>query len=219
MALLFVGTLAAGAAWAAAYGRTSFARGTAAPAWVARLKPPWPVAESGRILLADMRGKEIQHAEVEVLAAEAHQLDLQWLRQRLREALGHVPRPVSSLVVAVVGEERMSALNLRHRGEARSTDVLAFEHSAAREPLEADIVVCADEAERQATQHGHRAEQELLLYALHGVLHCAGFDDHDEDHSAAMHAEEDRILCAIGVGPTFARGSRRPGPDLEPGGA
>ena len=31
VALLFVGTLAAGAAWAAAYGRTSFARGTAAP--------------------------------------------------------------------------------------------------------------------------------------------------------------------------------------------
>ena len=48
-------------------------------------------------------------------------------------------------------------------------------------------------------------EQELLLYALHGVLHCAGFDDRTNDDFEAMHVEEDRILTAIGVGPTFAR--------------
>ncbi len=81
--------------------------------------------------------------------------------------------------------------------------------------MEADIVVCADEAARRATEFDdsvagpvvHPVEQELLLYALHGVLHCAGFDDHTRQGFNAMHAEEDRILSAIGVGATFSRGA------------
>ncbi len=165
---------------------------------------------------ATNRGQAPAGADIEVLAPD-HPLDLPWLRERLLAALAHVPRPVASLVVSVVGDERMSDLNRRHRGEPATTDVLAFEHSRAPEALEADIVVCGDEAARRAAQLGHRAEQELLLYALHGVLHCAGFDDHDEGDSAAMHAEEDRILCAIGVGPTFARGGERGEPRVEPG--
>ncbi len=163
------------------------------------------------------RGQAPAGADIEVLAPDDRHLDLRWLRERLVAALAHVPRQVSSLVVSVVGDEHMSELNRRHRGEPATTDVLAFEHSQAPEALDVDIVVCGDEAERRAAQLGHRTEQELLLYALHGVLHCAGFDDHDEGHSAAMHAEEDRILCAIGVGPTFARGGERGGPDPEPG--
>jgi probable rRNA maturation factor len=151
-------------------------------------------------------------ADVEIVAADERVLDLRWLRERLLAAVEHVPRPVGSVVVAVVGDERMTALNQRHRGVPAPTDVLAFEHSGAGEAIEADIVVCADEAARRAAQLGHRAEQELLLYALHGVLHCAGFDDRDETAAAAMHAEEDRILGAIGVGPTFARGGAGPEP-------
>jgi ssRNA-specific RNase YbeY (16S rRNA maturation enzyme) len=46
-------------------------------------------------------------------------------------------------------------------------------------------------------------EREVLLYALHGILHCAGFDDRTPQDFEAMHAEEDRILLAIDVGATF----------------
>ena len=46
----------------------------------------------------------------------------------------------------------------------------------------------------------------MLLYAVHGLLHCAGFDDHETAAFDRMHAEEDRILRAIGVGPIFAGG-------------
>ena len=73
--------------------------------------------------------------------------------------------------------------------------------------IEADVVVCVDEAARRSAELGHSLERELLLYALHGVLHCAGFDDQTDEGFEAMHAEEDRILSVIGVGPTFDRGS------------
>jgi probable rRNA maturation factor len=93
-------------------------------------------------------------------------------------------------------------------GSDESTDVLTFP-SASDGSIDVDIAVCADEARRQAADRGHDVTRELLLYALHGLLHCAGFDDRDEAGFNAMHAEEDRILDAIGVGMTFGRAAGR----------
>ena len=36
-----------------------------------------------------------------------------------------------------------------------------------------------------------------------GILHCAGYEDKSDEGFRAIHAEEDRILAAIGVGPVF----------------
>ena len=132
-------------------------------------------------------------------------LDTSWLRHRLQDTLAYLERPVAQLAITVVGDERMRELNRKHRGETETTDVLSFEHSDPGKPVEADIVVCADEAARRAAELKHPVERELLLYALHGLLHCAGFDDHTDEGFLAMHAEEDRILTAIGVGATFSR--------------
>jgi probable rRNA maturation factor len=82
--------------------------------------------------------------------------------------------------------------------------VLSFDASTDNNSIEADIAVCVDVARRESSARNHSVERELLLYALHGLLHCCGYDDHDEAGYQAMHAEEDRILSAIGVGPTFA---------------
>jgi probable rRNA maturation factor len=73
-------------------------------------------------------------------------------------------------------------------------------------PLDADLLICLDEAARQAQSRGIVIERELLLYALHGVLHCLGEDDHDPVAHEQMHAREDGILTALGIGPTFAAG-------------
>ena len=142
---------------------------------------------------------------IAVRTASARSLDLPWLRGALAAALGHVDRPIRSLTIKVVDDDQMCALHEQHRGEAATTDVLTFDYSEPGGPVEADIVVCADEAARHAADLDHLVERELLLYALHGVLHCAGFDDRNPEDYAAMHAEEDRILTAVGIGPTFRR--------------
>lgn len=138
-------------------------------------------------------------------AAEARRIDVPWIRDRLAATLAHINRPVQRLAVAIVGEEQMRTLNGAHRQVNDSTDVLAFENAAPDGAIDADIVVCVDVAAGRASERNIPIEQELLLYALHGVLHCAGFDDQTEEGFTAMHAEEDRILSAIGVGQTFAR--------------
>jgi len=109
--------------------------------------------------------------------------------------------------VSVVGDARMRKLHLRHMGLDTTTDVLTFAQNAPGRPVDTDIAVCLDEAARrgQGTAHGTRGE--LLLYALHGLLHAAGHDDRDDASYARMHAEEDRILEAAGFGRIFEGGA------------
>ncbi len=111
--------------------------------------------------------------------------------------------------VRLVADAEMADAHLKYADVPGTTDVLTFDlaedaaATGASAALDVDILVCVDEARRQAVIHGHAAEREVLLYILHGVLHCLGHDDHDDAAYERMHAEEDRILRAIGVGPVF----------------
>lgn len=131
-----------------------------------------------------------------------------WVQDRLSACLAHVPVPVARVTVEVIDDHRMTALHERFSNVPGTTDVLTFPASGPGEPVEVDIAICVDEAARQATARGHELRRELLLYALHGVLHCTGFDDRTPAEHARMHAEEDRILQAIGLGVVYARGEQ-----------
>lgn len=114
--------------------------------------------------------------------------------------------------VAVLTDPQMSQAHERHAGVPGTTDVLTFDLRETGEsgetgpggPQDVDLLICLDEALRQGAARGHAPRLELLLYALHGLLHCAGHDDHTEPAAALMHAEEDRVLTAIGVGAVYA---------------
>jgi probable rRNA maturation factor len=130
-------------------------------------------------------------------------LDRDRLGSRLAGAAGLLHPHVRRVSIRLVDDAEMTRLHEQHMGKLCTTDVLTFPMSEPGEPIEADLVICLDEARRRATDLGHDAEREVLLYALHGLLHCAGFDDRDEGSAAKMHAEEDRILHTIGVGATY----------------
>jgi probable rRNA maturation factor len=134
-----------------------------------------------------------------------------WLRDRAVEAL-RVLGVGGEVRVRVADDAEMSASHERYAGMRGPTDVLTFDlgggvsaGAGGGRVLDADVLVCVDEARRQAEARGHGVERELLLYIVHGVLHCLGHDDHDADRAAAMHAREDEVLEAIGVGATYAR--------------
>ena len=105
----------------------------------------------------------------------------------------------------IVGDAEMSTLHERHSKIVGTTDVLTFPWASPPEPIEVDVAICHDEAKRRAAELGHSVDREVILYAVHGLLHAAGFTDEATDAHAAMHAEEDRLLEAIGVGATFVK--------------
>ncbi len=114
--------------------------------------------------------------------------------------------------VRLVGDADMVDAHMRHMNQPGTTDVITFDlaegRAASGEPLDVDLLICVDEAGRQSARRGIDIERELLLYAVHGVLHCLGHDDIDEQGAAAMHLIEDQTLTAMGLGPVFAVGER-----------
>ena len=131
-----------------------------------------------------------------------------WIDRHARAALAQLGSS-GSLRVRIVGDDEMAAAHVRYCDIAGTTDVLTFDLSETTGVLDVDILACIDEAQRQATARGHEVQRELLLYIIHGVLHTLGHDDHDDDAYARMHAEEDRVLSAIGVGATFAKAATK----------
>ncbi len=167
----------------------SAAPDAAEPAVLVEAEPGLPVADAGRL----------------ATAVAAH----------LERAVAELAVPVDRLAVRLLGDASMAVLHRRHCGIEGPTDVLSFPAAAVGEPVDADIACGVEVAAREAAARGHRLEEELLLYALHGLLHCLGHDDHDPEAFAVMHAEEDRVLAAIGVAARFASPARDATPPTD----
>ena len=129
-----------------------------------------------------------------IATADAHWLCAQW-----RQLCAMAAPDLARLTIRLVEDAEMSRLHARHMNDPTTTDVLTFVDGD-----EADVAVCVDEARRRAEELGHELRRELLLYGLHGLLHAVGYDDRTPEDFARMHAEEDRLLAAIGVGATFS---------------
>jgi probable rRNA maturation factor len=134
--------------------------------------------------------------------------------RQLRRAARQLNPKLNDLSVAFVGDERMRALHNRYLGIDSPTDVLTFEldYDSRGKVLSGEVIVCVPEARRQAKLRGTRAQDEVLLYALHGMLHLCGYDDHTTAGFKRMHAMEDRILTQIGVGKVFDHGNGKTQP-------
>ena len=112
---------------------------------------------------------------------------------------------VRELSLALVGDAKMGELHERFMGIAGPTDVLTFplDEDDRGRVLAGEVVVCVPEARRRAKAEGVSVERELLLYAVHGLLHLSGQDDRTDAGYKKMHRMEDSILSRLGVGPVF----------------
>jgi len=130
-----------------------------------------------------------------------------YLRRYLPRARALLKAPLREMSWALVGDKRMSELHERFMGMAGPTDVLTFEleHDARGRVVAGEVVVCVPHAVRVARRSGVAARKEVLLYALHGMLHLCGFDDRTDRDFVRMHQREDDILKRLGVGAVFAR--------------
>ena len=117
-----------------------------------------------------------------------------------------------SAELLLVSEEEIRQLNARERGVDSVTDVLSFpsmdgvkgqpilaeEHG---EELDEDgnvflgsIVICEKRAREQAQEYGHGFERELWYLAVHGILHCLGYDHMTEEEKREMREKEESVM-------------------------
>lgn len=132
---------------------------------------------------------------------------LLWLSDHTRRAAEEHLALAGDIRLLLVDDHAMTDAHERHLGRRSTTDVITFDLAEGRTResgrLDIDLLLCVGEARRQADARAIPVERELLLYAIHGLLHALGHDDHDEAAARAMHAREDELLTALGVGVTY----------------
>ena len=125
------------------------------------------------------------------------------LVEAVRRVLSDRGVEAAEISLAVVDDPTIHDLNRRFLDHDEPTDVLSFLLEEGP-PLEGEIVVSADRAERSAKAYGWAAESELLLYVIHGALHLVGFDDTTDNKRAEMRAAERKYLATFGLEPPAA---------------
>jgi len=67
----------------------------------------------------------------------------------------------------------------------------------AEPPIAAEIYVCPDVACAVGPAYGNPPAREMVLYAVHGMLHLADYDDLEPESQQRMRAAEDRVMTAL----------------------
>jgi probable rRNA maturation factor len=124
------------------------------------------------------------------------------LREAVRALLTGEKVRDAEISIAVVDDQKMHELNLKYLQHDYATDVLSFPLSDEEDgPLEGEVIVSIDTAEREAAEYGWKTEDELLLYVVHGVLHLVGYDDEEVKDRKEMREAEARHLARFGLTP------------------
>ena len=141
------------------------------------------------------------------IASCPHKAYVKFLKRWLPKAIAQVRKPPKEISIVLIGDTKMAALHESFLNVPGTTDVLTFEtdHTPKGRITAGEIVICPSYAKREARRRKLDVNHEILLYAVHGVLHLSGYDDRTEAEHKRMHKEEDRILTAIGIGEVFAK--------------
>lgn len=131
--------------------------------------------------------------KVEVSGAAVPHMSRREIAAFVRRVLLAVEREIGAVSVAFVDDHTMKTLNRRFRGKNKTTDVLTF----PADDSSAEIIICLDQARRQAADEHHGLPTEVRYLLLHSVLHALGYD-HETD-SGEMNALEVQVRETLGL--------------------
>ena len=127
----------------------------------------------------------------------------------LKNEVGDFDAEVS---LTIVGEDEIQNLNREYRGNDCVTDVLSFPMFESAEDLKAelsdgereeiligDVVICYEQAMRQAEEYETGSKRELLYLFVHSMMHLLGYDHMNEEDKALMREHEEAVLNAMGI--------------------
>ena len=127
---------------------------------------------------------------------QSHAIDVARLKKAIRAVLSDAGIESAEISVGIVNDQRMHELNRQFLNHDYPTDVLSFvlEYDEERNALDGEIIASSDYAAREAERYGWTANDELLLYVIHGCLHLVGHDDTTDEAKEEMTAAEKRYL-------------------------
>lgn len=103
--------------------------------------------------------------------------------------------------LAIVDDHTIHDLNQRYLQHDYATDVLSFVLERSDTRLEGDVIVSSETAISQSRRWGWAAEDEMLLYVIHGMLHLVGVGDTTPAEREEMRSREGECLASFGLQP------------------
>lgn len=106
----------------------------------------------------------------------------------------------AEISIAIVGDAQIHEINRQYLDHDYETDVITFDlgEDPGSRRFQGEIVCSAETALRIASELEVSPESELILYAIHGALHLAGFDDHDAQDREKMREAEKVMMDRLG---------------------
>ena len=130
--------------------------------------------------------------------------------------LVNLPRSLSGntevkLSIAILGPERMRALNREFRNKDKTTNVLAFPSYQENESQEnesippsaelllGDIILCPEVINAEAQSQQKKMEDHWAHMVVHGALHLLGYDHELQADAEQMEDTESDLLATLGI--------------------
>ena len=107
----------------------------------------------------------------------------------------------AELVVRIVDEAEITALNRSYRGKVGATNVLSFPYEPMPEVdtrLLGDIVICAPVVAEEAIAQGKLLDAHWAHIVIHGVLHLLGYGHSKGSEAREMEQLETEQLASLG---------------------
>lgn len=137
---------------------------------------------------ADGVSVEVQHPSLDVPTAHCRAL----LEYVMLEEGAELKR----LLVVLADHCTVREINRRFLDHDYDTDVLAFDYGGEDDKINGEMYVDLDTAHERCEEFDARFEEEVLRYAVHGLLHLIGYSDKTRAGKEEMHSLEDRYLDA-----------------------
>ncbi len=104
------------------------------------------------------------------------------------------------LNICLVDESAMIDLCERFKNKKEVTDVLSFPTPEMEKTFEhtknllGDIVICIDQAKKQAEEYGHTLGEEIAVLCAHGLFHLLGYDHEVSEEEANIQMQGEMYL-------------------------
>jgi probable rRNA maturation factor len=94
--------------------------------------------------------------------------------------------------IAILSPVEIKKLNKIYRQKNKVTDVLSF--NLDDDKILGEIVICLEQAKKQAIEKKVSLQSELRLLVVHGILHLLGYDHERSLTEAERQEKEEQVL-------------------------
>jgi probable rRNA maturation factor len=128
-------------------------------------------------------------------------VDLERVREVCERILADAGIDSGRINVVFVDSETIRQFNRDFLQHDYVTDTISFPMEDRRSEgyLEGEVLVCTEIAKSRAAEFGWTADEELLLYVVHGMLHLVGFEDTTAEQRTIIQEKERSYLATLGI--------------------